>query len=199
MFADAASPRADYRTLRELCAHRPEDVATTLELIRSGVLPGPSYRIDGEERYASDLFRLLDEAGAPDRVRPLFEERYAVASDATGAVVGPDELDEAWEAYIAGDWGRLLVESTPESAVRANRLARSVEELLADPQPDDPRWRSRLRARTDALAALLREGSHADRADEEPHPWDRWVRGPRERYPDIVQDADPLAEEPTTR
>lgn len=199
MSADAAYLRAGFATLAALCAERGGEEEDARVLLRAGILPGPSYRVDGEDLFARDLFRLVDEVGAPERVRPSFEERYAIASDATGALVGPDELDEAWEAYIAGDWGRLFVEATPEAAVRANRLARSVAELLVDPTPDDARWRSRLRARTDALAAVLREGCGLDRSGDEPHPWDQWVRGPRERYPDIVQGADPIAEEPTTR
>lgn len=199
MSADAAYLRHGFVALPALCAQRGALEDDARALMRAGLLPGPSYRLDGEEFFARDLFRLLDEAGSPERIRPTFEERYAVASDATGALVGPDELDEAWEAYIAGDWGRLLIEATPEAAVRANRLARSVGELLAEPAPQDARWRSRLGARTDALAVLLREGCDLDRADGDPHPWDRWVREPRERYPDIVPGADPLAEEPTTR
>jgi hypothetical protein len=197
--ADAAYLRTSFVSLDALCAAGDRAVADARALIRAGILPGPSYRFAGDEYFAPDLFRLLDEAGAPERVRPQFEERYAIASDATGALVGPDELDEAWEAYHAGDWGRLFVEATPEAAVRANRLARSVEELLADPQPIDPRWRSRLRARTDALAALLREGCALDRVGDEPHPWDRWVRGPRTSHPDIVQSATPPDEEATPR
>lgn len=116
--------------------------------------------------------------------RAEFEERYALAADATGAVAGPDELDEAWDEYRDGTWARILTEPTPENAVRANRLAGSIAELLAAPAPEDARWVGRLRARTDALAELLREGGADERANEEP--WDRWVAAPRRDYADVL-------------
>jgi hypothetical protein len=185
--ADADYIRGSFRTLGVLCAERGLGVEAVRSLIDRGLVPEASYRLPDGDYFAPDLLLLLAEVGEPGAVRGRFEERYAVASDATGALAGPDELDEAWEAYIAGDWGRLLVEATPESAVRANRLARAVAELLADPAPEDARWASRLEARVGALARLLREGCGADRTAEDPHPWDRWVRQPQERYPDIVQ------------
>ena len=118
--------------------------------------------------------------------RPAFEERYALAADATGALAGPDELDEAWEEYRAGAWDDVLREPTPEHAVQANRLAGSIAELLDAPAPDDPDWRRRLAARVDQLASLLREGGDARGPDDEPHPWDLWVSRPRREYPDVV-------------
>ncbi len=114
--------------------------------------------------------------------RAEFEARYAIAADETGALAGPDELDEAWEDYRAGRWDRLLAEPTPESAVQANRLAGSIAELLDEPAPDDKAWCRRLIARVDQLAVLLREGCEADRANGETHPWDLWVVAPRRDY-----------------
>lgn len=115
--------------------------------------------------------------------REEFEERYALAADATGALAGPDELDEAWDEYRAGAWSGVLADPTPEHAVQANRLAGSIAELLADPQPGDARWCGRLAARVDQLAALLVPG---DAAGEDPHPWEEWVSRPRREYPDVV-------------
>ena len=117
--------------------------------------------------------------------RAAFEERYALAADATGALAGPDELDEAWDEYASGAWDRLLVDPTPEHAVQANRLAGSIAELLDAPTPDDPDWRRRLVARVDQLASLLREGEDTGDGDE-PHPWDLWVSRPRREYPDVM-------------
>ena len=146
--------------------------------------------------------------------RDEFEERYALAADAMGALAGPDELDEAWEEYSAGRWHALLFEPTPESAVTANRLAGSIAELLDAPAPDDPAWCRRLAARVDQLAVVLREpvsdfalGSDPNaksRSDEAPsrepdfasgsdpiatseHPWERWVAAPRRDYPDAMR------------
>ena len=121
-----------------------------------------------------------------DLDRAEFEQRYALAADATGALAGPDELDEAWEEFQAGRWERLLVDPTPESAVQANRLAGSIAELLEEPAPDDEAWCRRLIARVDQLAVLLREGGVDDRANGEPHPWDLWVAAPRRDYADVL-------------
>ena len=121
-----------------------------------------------------------------DLDRAEFEERYAIAADATGALAGPDELDEAWDDYRSGAWDRLLAEPTPENAVHANRLAGSIAELLEEPAPDDEAWQRRLIARVDQLAVLLREGGAEDRAKGEPHPWDLWVAAPRRDYADVL-------------
>lgn len=132
------------------------------------------------------MARTLQHMTAEEREREEFEQRYALAADATGALAGPDELDEAWEDYRSGAWERLLVEPTPESAVQANRLAGSIAELLDAPAPEDEAWCRRLTARVDQLATLLREGGDTDRAKGEPHPWDLWVAAPRRDYADVL-------------
>jgi hypothetical protein len=134
---------------------------------------------------------IVEEAGDLQDLRPHFEERFAIAADATGALAGPDEMDEAWEEYLSGAWGRILVEPTPESAVQANRLAGAIAELLAEPKPADPFWVRRLGARVDALAVLIREGCAGDRANGEPHPWDVWVAAPRRDYADVLASPPP--------
>ncbi|MGA0122267.1 MAG: DUF6058 family natural product biosynthesis protein [Gaiellales bacterium] len=195
---DDAWIRARYATLEELCAARGDDSAAWRAAIGAGRMPEPSYGVDGEGRFPPTYFGLVDEAGSVDGLRAHFEERFAIASDETGALAGPDELDEAWDEYLSGAWGRVLYDPTPESAVQANRLAGSIAELLAEPAPDDPAWRRRLGARTDALAALLREGCGRDRANGEPHPWDLWVAAPRRDYAAVLADPDapPGAGEP---
>lgn len=122
-----------------------------------------------------------------DLDRAEFEARYAIAADETGALAGPDELDEAWDEYVSGKWDRILFDPTPESAVQSNRLAGSIAELLAEPAPDDPAWGRRLTARVDALAAQLREGCAEDRANGYPHPWDLWVAAPRRDYAAVFE------------
>ncbi len=188
--ADREWIRARYRPLDELCAARGEDAAPWRARIAAGEMPGSSYELDGVGLFPPGWFGLVDEAGSVAGLRAHFEERFAIAADETGALAGPDELDEAWEEYLSGAWGRVLFDPTPESAVQANRLAGSIAELLDAPAPDDPHWCRRLGARTSALAALLREGCAADRANGEPHPWDLWVAAPRRDYADVIADPD---------
>ena len=126
--------------------------------------------------------------------RAAFEERYALAADAMGALAGPDELDEAWDDYAAGRWADLLHEPTPENAVMANRLAGSIAELLDAPAPDDGAWCRRLAARVDQLAVILREPPEVTKGPDpfvtsggESHPWERWVATPRRDYAEAMR------------
>ncbi len=139
----------------------------------------------------------------PDRpdgmpLRTWFEARYAVAADRAGYIVGPDELDDAWASWVAGDAARLLAEPTPESMVRLPLLIDKVATLLDDPRPAEWRWRSRLRARVEALAHLLREPPPF-LADEPDHPWSRFVGGPRTRYPAAFAEREPPADDEGAR
>ena len=182
MNADASLIHSRFRTLAQLAAERSENAADWQRLIDEGRLPAASYTLDGEGWFPPSYFAVLDEAGAVHELRAHFEARFAIAADETGALAGPDELDEAWDEYLSGAWGRILFDPTPESAVQSNRLAGSIAELLAEPAPDDPAWARRLTARVDALAVLLREGCVQDRSNAEPHPWDLWVVAPRRDY-----------------
>ncbi len=191
MDADARAIRSRFRTLEELAGERGENSQPWRTAVLARQLPSPSYVLDGEEFFPPTLLSLVDEAGGVEALRAHFEERFVLAADATGAVAGPDELDEAWDEYLSGAWGRILFDPTPESAVQANRLAGAVAELLADPQPTDPFWVRRLRARVDALAAVLWEGCAGDRANDEAHPWDVWVVAPRRDYADVLASPPP--------
>ena len=184
--ADATLIRSRFRTLAQLCAERGDEVAAWQAEIDAGRMPQPSYLLEEDGWFPPTYFALVDEAGDVDTLRAHFEGRYAIAADEAGALAGPDELDEAWDEYLTGGWGRMLFDPTPESAVQANRLAGSIAELLDEPVPADAAWQRRLIARVDQLAALLREGCAADRANGEAHPWDLWVVAPRREYADVL-------------
>jgi hypothetical protein len=170
-------------TLDELCTGRPETPEAVRRLIEEGRLPRASFPgPPGEERYPHDYFALLDDAGTVDALRSRFEARYVVAADTYGSLAGPDELDDAWDDYMAGRYGARYLDSEPESAVRARSLAASVHRLLAAPEPDDWRWRDRLRGRVEALAATVRTDAPPE-DDDEPSLYERFVAGPRRDYP----------------
>ncbi len=172
----------DLATLDELCARRQETPERVRALIAEGRLPAASARGSaGEELFPRAYFALLDEAGSLDALRARFEARYVVAADTYGAVAGPDELDDAWYDYLAGRYGARYLDPEPESAIRAARLASSIERLLAAPAPDDWRWRDRLRGRVDALAATLRPEMPPEE-DEDESLYARLVLGPRRRF-----------------
>jgi hypothetical protein len=125
-------------------------------------------------------------------LRTWFEARYAIASDSAGFIVGPDELDDAWASFAAGDAARLLADPSPESMVRMPLLIDKVATLMEAPKPEEWRWRARLRARVEALAHVLREPPPF-LADEPDHPWSRFVRGPEQRYPEAFAEREPPA------
>ena len=172
----------DLASLEELCRGRDETPAEVRRLIEAGQLPSASaVGPDGAGLFPRAYFALLDEAGSVEGVRTRFEARYVVAADTYGAVAGPDELDDAWDDYLAGIYGARYLDPEPESAIRATRLAEAVERLLAEPAPGDWRWCDRLRGRVDALAATLRPGAPSE--DGEPSAYERWVTAPRRDYP----------------
>ena len=158
--APEPGPRADVDALAPLAAvleGRAETPDEVLSLIAERRLPAPSaLAADGTPLFPRDLLRLADEAGGVEALRREFEGRYAIAADAAGSLAGPDDLDDAWEAYLSGTLGRLLRSVSPEDLVRHAALEASVAGLLEHPDPQDWRWADRLRARVDALEALER-------------------------------------------
>jgi hypothetical protein len=180
--ADLAYIRANYRTLDELCAGRPEAPAGVRRLIDGGLLPRPSYVLDDRtEMFPADYFRLVDEAGGPAALRAQFEERLRRA--------GGDDVESDWQAYLAGIYGVCLREVTPETIARKAKLVSSLCELLVLARPEDPQWRERLRAEVDELDELEREfAPDYDRSEERfgrKPTRDLIVAAARERFPNV--------------
>lgn len=142
----------ELRPIDEVCGPR---LAEVRGWIAEGRYPPP---LPGDLVPAGYL-ELVDEAGGIGELRGHVEGRYVIAADMFGVLAGPDELDDAWDAFLAGDWQRDLLTPTPEEVVRAARLEAAVATLLERPEPDEWRWRNRVRARAEHLAALTREGS----------------------------------------
>jgi hypothetical protein len=162
----------DLQPIADVCGVR---LAEVRRWIDEGRYPPPLAGDLVPESYLD----LVDEAGGIDALREHVEGRYAIAADTFGAVAGPDEMDEAWEDFLAGEWMRRLLEPTPENVIREARLIDAVEHLLAAPQPDDWRWANRLEARADHLRALTRPGSSGHDLAEEGLSRVRQTPGPR--------------------
>ncbi len=177
--ADKAYIRANYVTLDHVCAGRPESPDEARALTARGLLPRPSYVVDGVEMVPRDYFALADEAGGPERLREHFEELYLRA--------GGPEPEEDWAHYLSGVYGVCLRQVTPETIVRKGLLVESIGRLLAEPRPADHDWRGALRAQVDELDGLEREFSpDYDRTEfGRPPTRDTHVRGARKRYPDV--------------
>jgi hypothetical protein len=132
--------------------------------------------------FAADYFRLLDEAGGPERPRSHFSERYLVAGGS------PEELESEWNGYVSGTYGVCLREVVPEKIVRKSALVDSLTDLLGAERPDDEAWRRELRRQVDELDELERAFSpDYDRGDrfDQPPSRDRLIVYARERYPEL--------------
>ena len=142
----------DLHPIADVCGPR---LAEVREWIAEGRYPPPL----AGDLVPRDYLALVDDAGGIEHLREHVEARYVITADMFGVLAGPDELDDAWAAFLHGDWLRDLVTATPEEVVRVARLVAAVESLLERPEPDEWRWQNRLRARAEHLAALTREGS----------------------------------------
>jgi len=180
--ADLEYVRANYVTLEQLCAERPETPTEVRALIDAARLPKPSYVLDdGTAMFPVDYFRFVDEAGGPAALRERFEERFAAADGR--------ELDLHWEAYLEGTYGVCLWDVTPETIARKAALVSSISELLMLARPREADWRLRLRAEVDELDALEREFTpdfdrNEERFGRKPTR-DLLIDAARERYPDV--------------
>ena len=172
---------ANYGSLEDLCAGRPESPADVEALIAERRLPRPSYELpDGNGRFLADYFRLVDEAGGVDGLREHFAARHRAAE-------GRD-LEQDWAMYLDGIWGICLRDVTPETIVRKNTLVNSLCELLVLARPRYDDWRQALREQVDELDELEREFSpDFDRSDEMDRPptRDLIIAAARERYPEV--------------
>jgi hypothetical protein len=182
--ADVNYVRANFFTLAELLAGRPERLDEIREAILGGELPRPAYVLaDGTELFPADWLELLDEAGGLERMRACFETRYLAAGG------DPGELASEWEAYQSGEYAVCLRHVTPENMLRKDRLAASLTELLDEPQPTSSEWCARLRRDVWAFDALVREfRPDYDRSGRFPVPpsRDRLVGQARRRFPDVL-------------
>jgi Family of unknown function (DUF6058) len=186
--ADRAYIRSNYVELEELCAGRDEEPEEVRRLIAEGLVPRPSYVVDGVGMFPEDYFRLYDEAHGAARLKDLFEARYTAAAAADPGAGTREAIASAWRAYLDGVWGQCLREVTPEAIVRKRTLVDSLCKLIALPRPRSADWRERLRAEATELDELEREfAPDYDRAEwnERPPTRDLLVEVARERFADV--------------
>jgi hypothetical protein len=181
--ADVAYVRANFFTLDELVAGRPESTDLVRDRIEKGLLPRASYVLaDGSEWFPADYFALLDQSGSIDALPGRFAERIRAAGGTT------EDVESAWAFYLSGGYAWCLLEPTPENMMRKAQLIESIERLLDDPQPAVAEWRAELRRSVWSLDAIERPFSpDFDRSDrwETAPTRDRFIELPRRRYPEV--------------
>ncbi len=87
-----------------------------------------------------------------------FRDRFIAAGG------DPDAVEEEHRAWLSGEYGACLHSTSPEAIVAKSSLMTTITALLADPQPDEDRWRTALRGSVDALDAIERPFARHDRA-----------------------------------
>jgi hypothetical protein len=157
--------RAHFVRLEDLRLQHAQDVAAVRAAIARGVLPRPTYHVDGEEWVPPDYFALMPAPNeTPDESRARFMARYDAAYRATyGRPVPSGEAAKAWEDYLSGDYGVCLRQVTPETIVQKGYLIDTIRTLVAAPAPDRAAWRDALKVAVDALDALERPFATGDR------------------------------------
>ena len=174
---------ANYLTLEQVCAERPDSPEEIRALIAKGRLPRPSYVLDdGTELFPADYFRFVDQAGGPGGLRARFAERLE-------AVGGGDDLELHWQTYMDGIYGVCLWDVTPETIARKAKLVSSISELLMLARPAEADWRQRLRDEVGELDALERQFAPDYDRDEgrlgRKPTRDLLIHAARERYPHV--------------
>jgi hypothetical protein len=156
-------------------------------------VPDATYRLaDGSRWFARDVWRLADDAGGPEGVPGLFARRFRAACE---ALRYDGDLDGAWRAYLAGEYGACLRDVTPEAIVQKERLVDRLTAALAAPRPDDASWCARMRADVEALDGLEKPFASCDRTRFGATTRDRLITGARERFRDVfaAEHAEPAA------
>jgi hypothetical protein len=153
-------------------------------LVERGILPQATYVLpDGTPMVPPDHAALLgDVAGDPDAVTARFKERFLAAGGTRAAV------DEEHEAWLSGEYGACLWQTTPETIVAKCGLVGAITALLAEPREREQPWRKAIRGAVDALDALERPFAHYDRERfGGPSSRDRLIVATRERFADLWQ------------
>ena len=151
-------------------------------LVQRGILPRATYVLpNGTPMVPADHARLLHDAGGePTAVAGLFHERFLMAGG------DPSKADEEHEAWLTGEYGACLHETSPEAIVAKGALMIAIEALLSGVSSEEQTWRTALRGAVDALDAIERPFAAYDRERfGAPTSRDRLISRTRELYPDL--------------
>lgn len=179
--------RGAFIDLDVLCQRTGRAPARVFAWIAHRRLPSPVYALpDGTAWVWPGYFDLLDEAGAPEALRALFDRRYRAEAERHGETPTDAQVESNWQGYLDGGFGACLREVTPETVFRKERWVRVLTAQLSAPAPEDPRWAEALREGVAALDALERPFAPYDRLRfGGPVSRDRLIVAPRARYPEI--------------
>jgi hypothetical protein len=90
----------NFYKLEELCLGRPNSAAEYRSQIREGILPLPTYIVEGIEMYPGDFFVFPDSVGAS--MRNEFLTRYPRTAESHRERVSGEQMAEEYTAYLSG-------------------------------------------------------------------------------------------------
>jgi hypothetical protein len=188
--------RTSYVALGELARREQVDPDQLVGWIEAGRLPRPAYLLpDGTSMFPPDLLVLVRSAGSVDALPTHFARRTELVARMLG--VGAHTREADWEDYLSGEYGICLRQVIPETLVLKEALVERIDRALAEPRPNDLRWRRALAFEIDGLDALVRPFARVDRVRfGRPTSRERLIEAPRRRWAWLRERVD--AEAPPT-
>jgi len=184
--ADKIYIQNNFYTLEELCLSRPNQPADYRSQIRAGLLPLPTYVVDGREMYPADFFVFPDSVGSlGDQLKKEFFARYQRIAESYGQQISEAQIGEDFASYLSGEYGVCLRSVTPETIFLKGLFMGRIDELLREPNPGDTEWSGALRSWVNRLDGMEREFAQCDTARFGNLPSRvRYIDHVRAKYPD---------------
>ena len=184
--ADKIYIRSNFHTLEDLCLSRPNKPADYRSQIRAGLLPLPTYAVDGIEMYPADFFVFPDSVGSlADQLEKQFFAQYQRMAESYGQQIPEAQIREEFASYLSGEYGVCLRWVTPETIFLKGLTMGKVDELLSEPNPGNTEWSAALGSWINRLDAMEREFAPCDTARFGSLPSRvRYIDNVRAKYPD---------------
>jgi|HubBroStandDraft_6_1064221.scaffolds.fasta_scaffold03260_9 hypothetical protein len=175
----------NFYKLEELCLGRPNSAAEYRSQIREGILPLPTYILEGIEMYPGDFFVFPDSVGGLGAsMKNEFLTRYLRTAESYCERVPGEQIAEEYTAYLSGEYAVCLRWVTPETIFLKGIAMAKIDELMAEPRPADTAWSVALRSWVNRLDNMEREFAPCDTARFGSLPSRvRYINRTREKYP----------------
>jgi hypothetical protein len=175
----------NFHTLEELCLGRTGTPAEYRSQIREGLRPLPTYVVSGIEMYPADFFLFPDSVGSLGaHLKDEFAARYVRAARTYEDLPSEDRIAKEYASYLSGEYAACLRFVSPETIFLKEFAITKIQELLATPNPSDPKWSANLRNWVTRLDGMEREFAPCDTARFGSLPSrERYIKDVREKFP----------------
>src|SRR5260370_23218030 len=126
----------NFYKLEELCSGRRSSAAEYRSQIREGILPLPTYIVEGIEMYPGDFFVFPDSVGGLGAsMRNEFLTRYLRTAESYRERVSGEQMAEEYTAYLSGEYAVCLRWVTTETIFLKGIPMAKIDALMAEPRP----------------------------------------------------------------